>query len=33
MGKDGRMKQVRRKVHVDADGTPLARKVDVQTVE
>ena len=32
MGKDGRMKKVRRKVQVDSHGTPLARKVDIQIV-
>lgn len=30
MGKDGRMKEVRRRVQVDAHGNPLARKVHVQ---
>ena len=31
MGKDGRMKKVRRKVKPVADGTPLAKKVDAQS--
>ena len=33
MGKDGRMKEVRRKVRLDAHGTPLARKVEIHTVD
>lgn len=33
MGKDGRMRKVRRRVQVDAHATPLAKKVDIQTVD
>lgn len=33
MGKDGRMKKVRRRVQVDAHATPLAKKVDTQVVD
>lgn len=33
MGKDGRMKKVRRRVQVDAHATPLAKKVDIQIVD
>ena len=31
MGKDGRMRKVRRKVKPVANGTPLAKKVDIQS--
>ena len=31
-GKDGRMKEVRRKMRVDAHGNPVARKVHIQGV-